>query len=265
MAWRKTKPSKGKGDDILERLVRKGFPKRVALEKRASLTVEPRVWALKWREEYVQVYRSSSSGTCGLLQRAHLETVLHRAQGTHARCAPHWSPTTGQASLWTLQAEPREGYLRRARGEPPPPVFDLHWWRCHWGIHAGLKNGERTAAQKKWQYFQGWRSGTVSSVLILIQNPCTWMRKNLPSLCLHISNWNLVVPPGKKIGNKPQECEKHRGLFLQQVFSWYILLLHSRQLSLTTSTWGRGRVQITPCALSVSEELHEPTAWKFIF
>lgn len=47
MAWRKTKPSKGKGDDILERLVRKGFPKRVALEKRASLTVEPRVWALK--------------------------------------------------------------------------------------------------------------------------------------------------------------------------------------------------------------------------
>lgn len=43
--------------------------------------------------------------------------------------------------------------------------------------------------------------------------------KKITSICSHISKWNLVFSPDKKVGDKPQECEKHWGLSPQQMFS----------------------------------------------
>ena len=46
------------------------------------------------------------------------------------------------------------GYLRKAREGPPRPVFGPRWWRCHWGTRAGLRDGERRAAQYTQVTFQ---------------------------------------------------------------------------------------------------------------
>lgn len=150
-------------------------------------------------------------------------------EGTFGDCPPRGSedprqgfislcpPTTGQVSPSGPSSRDPKGVLTQSTWRTTAPCLRSSLVKMSLGNSCRAEERKEKTSSEQRIIFSALEDWDSRACPCFNAESMTLDEKKIISLHSHISTWNLVFPSGKKVGNKPQECEKHKRLGPQQI------------------------------------------------